>query len=146
MYEPTRRESHYSDINEDDAMLVDEPYTCDPEASIKRIKARKYEMSPRPSISSVLEDLRPYCQSPTPYAKPNMGNLRDKFLLTNATPEKGFKKRAAPKPPGESYSDQLEQRQAKKGPAPQRPVSPYQAPKTDPIREMEKIGKKQVCK
>lgn len=145
MYEPNRRESHYSDIGEDDGMLVNEPFTRDPEASIKKIKARKYEVSPRASISSALEDPRLYCQSPTPYAKPNMGNLRDKFAFTSASPEKAFRKREAPKPPGESYNDQFEQRQTKKGPAPQRPVSPYQAPKTDPIREMEKIGKKQVC-
>lgn len=147
MYQGNRRESQYSDIGSEDGMLVNEPFTRDPGATLKKLNTRKYEMSPRPSIVSPVDDRRDsYCYSPTPYSKPNIGNLRDKFSAGGGMADnKVFKKRSAPKPPADGYNEQLEQRMStKKGPAPLRPVSPYRAPKADPIREMESIGKKDV--
>lgn len=143
MYQNNRRESHYSEIGSDDGMLVNEPFSRDPNVPLKKIKARRYDASPRPSVASAFEESnnepRPFCYSPTPYSVPSVGNLRAKFSDGNAPGDKMMKKRA-PKPPGE-FEDLLEQRQgAKKGPAPQRPISPYRAPI---IKEMEKIGKKE---
>ena len=142
LYQPNRRESHYSDIGSDDGMLVNEPFNRDPDIPVKKIKGRRYDNSPRHSISSPIDDPRPVCYSPTPYSKPSVGNLRDKFTGGNSFEKKSFKKRA-PNPPAENdvYHDHIP---VKKGPAPQRPISPYRAPKTDPIREMESIGKIQV--
>lgn len=144
MYQGYRRESHYSEIGSEDGNLVNEPFSRDPGATLKKIRPRQYEMSPRPSIVSPIDDRRDsYCYSPTPYSKPNIGNLREKF--GGVTDTKIFKKRSAPKPPGDGSAEQLERRSTpRKGPAPQRPISPYQAPKSDPIREMELIGKKDV--
>lgn len=141
-----RRESHYSEIGSDDGMLVNEPFSRDPNMPMTKIKARRFDNSPRPSIAPTVLEPHPYSYSPTPYSKPSIGNLREKF--SSDADSKIFKKRSAPKPPGmEGYSDQLEQRResVKKGPAPPRPVSPYGAPKTDAIREMESIGRKEVC-
>lgn len=155
LYHDHRRESHYSDIGSDDGMLVNEPFSRDPDVPLKKIKARQYEFSPRPSIAmsprpsivrSPVDDIRPMSFTPTPYSKPNIGNLRDKFSDGAGSDCKVFKKRSAPRPPNDGHNDQFEQRRSslKKKPAPARPISPYQAPKADPIREMETIGKKQV--
>lgn len=146
LYQNNRRESSYSDIGSEDGMLVNEPFNRDPTIPIKKIKARKYDYSPRPSISSPIEEPRPVCYSPTPYSKPSVGNLRDKFVGANGNGENnGFKKRSAPKPPSDFDSnDSFERKSVKKGPAPLRPVSPYNQSKSDPIREMESMGKKQV--
>lgn len=123
-------------------MLVNEPFNRDPDVPVKKIKGRRYDNSPRPSLVSPIDDQRPMCYSPTPYSKPSVGNLRDKFVGGSSFENKSFKKRA-PNPPNinDGYHENVN---AKKGPAPQRPVSSYLAPKTDPIREMESIGKKQV--
>lgn len=145
LYHSHRRDSHYSDIGSEDAMLVNEPFNRDPSVPMKKISARKYDMSPRPSLVPHLIEEPPTCYSPTPYSKPSVGNLRSKFHDTeDFADSKAFKKRSAPKPPS-LYDDQLEQRSmAKKGPAPNRPQSPYQKQKSDPIREMETYGKKEV--
>lgn len=128
---------------------MNEPFNRDPDVPVKKIKARKYDYSPRPSISSPRQsiqspigDPRPICHSPTPYSKPSVGNLRDKFTGGTSYTNSSLKKHA-PKPPNsnEGYHEHVPMR---KGPAPQRPGSPYLAPKTDPIREMESIGKNQV--
>jgi myosin III len=146
LYNSNRRDSHYSDIGSEDGMLVNEPFSRDPNIPMKKLQARKYEMSPRPSIVPSIEE-PPVCYSPTPYSKPSVGNLRSKFNESEYGSEyKALRKRSAPKPPT-GFEDQLEQRpqsSLRKGPAPHRPTSPYRMPKTDPIREMENIGKKQV--
>lgn len=151
LYHTNRRESNYSEIGSDDGMLVNEPFSRDPNVPMKKMNARKYENSPRPSIacSPPMEDPRSYCSSPTPYSKPNIENLRDKFSSGFSNSDnKSIKKRSAPKPPGERESyDQFERRSSsamKKAPAPQRPVSPYKAAKSNPIREMETIGRQDV--
>lgn len=137
LHHSNRRESNYSEIGSDDGMLVNEPFNRDPDVPVKKIKGRRYDCSPRQSIASPIDDVRPVCYSPTPYSKPSVGNLREKFVIGNSNEKPSFKK-PAPKPPNTNeYA-------VKKGPAPQRPVSPFRAPKTDPIREMESIGKKQV--
>lgn len=146
LYHSNRRDSHYSDIGSDDGMLVNEPFSRDPSVPMKKINARKYEMSPRPSLVPAIEEPRPFCNSPTPYSKPSVGNLRGRFVESDFESDKVFKKRSAPKPPSD-FEDQLDfrpQSAMKKGPAPQRPISPYRMPKTDPIREMESFGKKEV--
>lgn len=152
LYHTNRRESSYSEIGSDDGMLVNEPFCRDPNVPLKKMKARKYEYSPRPSIacSPPMEDSRSFCSSPTPYSKPNIGNLREKFSSGFANgDQKSFKKRSAPKPPSESdsCSEHIEPRYSsvmKKAPAPQRPVSPYTAAKSNPIREMESMGRQDV--
>jgi myosin III len=142
LYHGNRRDSHYSDIGSEDGMLVNEPFNRDPNVPLKKIKARKYDVTPRPSLVP-MEDQRPVCYSPTPYSKPSVGNLRAKF--TEGDDAKVFKKRSAPKPPS-ATEDQLEQRPVlKKVQAPNRPNSPFNRQKSDPIREMEQIGKKEVC-
>jgi myosin III len=144
LYHVNRRESHYSDIGSEDGILVNEPYNRDPDVPLKKINARRYDQTPRPSISVSPVDQRPFCYSPTPYSKPSVGNLREKFG-SDSDRNRSLKKRSAPKPPSDYYNDQLEQRSTKgPAPAPPRSVSPYRAPKTDPIREMENIGKKDV--
>lgn len=50
-----------------------------------------------------------------------------------------YKKRTAPKPPVRSETTQP---WIKKGPAPARPGSPGRPEKSDPIKELESIGKK----
>lgn len=146
LYHSNRRDSHYSDIGSEDGILVNEPFSRDPTIQLKKIKGRKYDLTPRPSLVPAFEE-PPTCYSPTPYSKPSVGNLRAKFVEHDfGADSRIFKKRSAPKPPG-GFEDQLEQRpqsSMKKGPAPQRPISPYRMPKTDPIREMETIGKKEV--
>lgn len=118
-------------------MLVNEPFNRDPDMPMKKINARRYDMTPRPSLSSPIDDSR--SASPTPYSTPSVGNLRDKFY---GAADQTFKKRSAPKPP--VYNDQFEQRPAKKAPAPPRPLSPYKPPKVDPIKEMVSYAKKDV--
>lgn len=139
LYHDNRRESHYSEIGSDDGVLVNEPFSRDPTVKLKKIKARKYESSPRGSVASLIDGPVSPSVSPTSYSKPSMSNLRDMFGIRSGDAEPG-KKRAAPKPPGEtfSYLDRMEQ-QKKKGPAP-----PPPAPRADPIREMESIGRKNV--
>lgn len=152
LYHTNRRESNYSEIGSDDGTLVNEPFSRDPNVPMKKIKARKYENSPRPSISCSppIDDTRLYCSSPTPYSKPNMENLREKFTSGFGYGEnKSIKKRTAPKPPSENSNsnDQFERRSSsamKKAPAPQRPASPYKVVKSNPIREMESMGRKDV--
>lgn len=153
LYHINRRESNYSEIGSDDGMLVNEPFNRDPDVPLKKMKARKYENSPRPSLvcSPPMEDTRSYCSSPTPYSKPNIGNLKEKFTsgYGNNDNKSSFKKRSAPKPPTDSdgYNDQFERRSSsamKKAPAPQRPASPYQGIKSNPIREMESMGRQNV--
>lgn len=126
--------------------LVNEPFSRDPSAPTTKIKARKYDRSPRPSITLNFNDDR-RCSSPTPYSQPSIGNLRDKFSSGMSYDDKISKKRSAPKPPSHDlYNDQLEQRAMRsKGPAPPCPVPAYRAPRADPIKELEKIGKKEVC-
>lgn len=153
LYQPNRRESHYSEIGSDDGILVNEPFNRDPDLPMKKMNARRYSNSPRASISSSpCEDNRPVSYSPTLYATPNVGNLREK--LFGAGDNQVYKKRSAPQPPVGNYNDtnqgidKFEQRPAKKAPAPTppRPTSPYRPTKYDPIREMESYGIKEVAR
>lgn len=148
IYHGNRNDSLLAEIGMEDAILVNEPFTRDPDANIKKMNARRYSATPRQSLSSISGDYSPVSYSPTPYTRPNMDNLREQYSSGNggdvSFKNNSIKKRAAPKPPVESYHEQLEQRSYKKGPAPTRPISPYQAPRTDPIREMESIGMKEV--
>jgi hypothetical protein len=127
--------------------LVNEPFSRDPCAPTSKIKPRKYDRSPRPSIALTTFNDERRCSSPTPYSQPSFGNLREKFSAGNSYDDKISKKRSAPKPPpSDSYNDHLEQRGLRnKGPAPPCPVPAYRAPRADPIKELEKIGKKEVC-
>lgn len=140
LYHTNRRESHYSDIGSDDGMLVNEPFSRDPEIAVKKIRGRRYDNSPRQSIGSPIEDPRPACNSPTPYSKPNVGNLREKFVSGDSNESMSFKKRA-PQPPADSGRRASDHKLLKKGPAPPRPSSPHHPSKADPIREMESIAK-----
>lgn len=144
LYHNNGRESSCSDIGFEDGMLVNEPFNRDPTIPMKKIKARKYDYSPRPSISSAIDEPRPFSISPTPYS--SVGNLRDKFVGSNGNGESNsVKKRSAPRPPTDfDGNDSFEKRSVKKGPAPLRPISPYKTVKSDPIRELESIGKKDV--
>lgn len=150
LYMPRRRESHYSDIGSDDGMLVLEPFNRDPDAKIKKMNTRRYD-SPRVSIDSLIdenfEDQQDYRSQSPRMLSASVGNLRSNFMLGNGEATKVFKKRSAPPPPSDhDFRNQLEHRQMKKAPAPQppRPIQSYIAPKADPIREMEKIGRKDV--
>ncbi|KAL7044663.1 hypothetical protein ACKWTF_002019 [Chironomus riparius] len=138
-----RRESVYSDINEDDGMIVDEPFNRDPTIPLKKVRPRKieYNPSPRPSIQveeTVNEEPRPYCASPTPYSKPSVGNLLQRFSPDGRDQKNCAPKKRAPKPPSSQSVDDTPT-WLKKGPAPRIP-SPSNR-KSDPIREMESIGK-----
>ncbi|KAG5675871.1 hypothetical protein PVAND_005739 [Polypedilum vanderplanki] len=138
-----RRESIYNDIDEDDGMIVNEPFSRDPTLPIRKIKARNivYNPSPRQSISSPKPcEIRPYCISPTPYSQPSVGNLLQKFSADGSEIKPiVFKKRSAPKPP---KSNEEKPSWAKKDPA-NRPTSPmYRQSKSDTIKEMESFGRK----
>jgi hypothetical protein len=111
----------------------------------QKIKPRKIEyISPRQSLVPTEDDRislpRSYCSSPTPYSQPSVGNLLHKF-----SPDSGsernvvYKKRTAPKPPARNDSTPP---WMKKGPAPPRPGSPARPEKSDPIRELESMGRK----
>jgi len=80
----------------------------------------------------VIVEPPPFCVSPTPYSKSNIGNLLQKFSVDGGAPKK-----RAPKPPISGSFDDIPS-WMKKGPAPPIPSNR----KSDPIREMELIGKK----
>jgi hypothetical protein len=84
----------------------------------------------------VIVEPPPFCVSPTPYSKSNIGNLLQKFDGDSNQKNYGPKKRA-PKPPISASFDETPS-WMKKGPAPPVPSSR----KSDPIREMELIGRK----
>lgn len=87
----------------------------------------------------VADELRPFCTSPTPYSKPSYGNLSNKFSDIDKTGS--YKKRAAPRAP--SSIGNSPPQWVKKGPAPPRPTSPAaRSTKSDPIRELESMGRK----
>lgn len=155
-----RRNSNYSDIDSDDGMIVNEPFVRDPDIPMRKIGNRRYEYSPRPSIATPTgimtpREEHPVCCSPTPYSRSSIGNIRDEFSNESIKmfdkKAAAFKKRSAPKPPADdSFTSKLEQKSYgnKKGPAPQ-PKFPlpkvdysYRPPKTDPIKELESIGRK----
>lgn len=109
------------------------------------MKPRKieYNPSPRPSVQVeeiVVTEPRPYCTSPTPYSKSNIGNLLQKFSSDGGELiQKNFvAKKRAPKPPTYDSNDGTPP-WMKKGPAP--PIPSPSSRKSDPIREMESIGK-----
>lgn len=107
------------------------------------IRPRKIEYSsPRQSIIPTNE-ARPFCISPTPYSKPSVGNLLQKFSEGNVLDKESkpiiYKKRTAPRPPIVNTSEEKTMWTNKKNHAPQRPKSPV---KPNPIKEMESIGKK----
>ena len=86
----------------------------------------------------VVTEPRPFCASPTPYSKPSVGNLLQKFSADGEFIQKNYApKKRAPKPPVSDSSDDTPS-WMKKGPAPPIPSTR----KSDPIREMESMGKK----
>lgn len=87
---------------------------------------------------TVNEEPRPYCASPTPYSKPSVGNLLQRFSPDGRDQKNCALKKRAPKPPSSQSVDDTPT-WLKKGPAPRIP-SPSNR-KSDPIREMESIGK-----
>ncbi|CRK93540.1 CLUMA_CG007073, isoform A [Clunio marinus] len=144
LYSGLRRESNYSEIGSDDGVLVNEPFTRDPNIQIKKLKARRYDNSPRPSIVTPIDESRRSSHASTPLKKSHIGNLLEKFNEKQLfADDKVYKKRSAPKPPADGFNENLEHRTRvqKKANAPPRPSSPHQIPKPDPIKEMQSIGK-----
>lgn len=96
-------------------------------------------MSPRPSLVPAADEFRGFCPSPTPYSQPSVGNLLQKF--SDSERAGSYKKRAAPRPPAHNNNNSPPP-WVKKGPAPPRPYSPARPQKSDPIKELESIGRK----
>ena len=112
---------------------------------LQKVRPRKieYNPSPRPSIQvdeKYSVESRPFCTSPTPYSKPNIGNLLQKYSVDGDLIQENFvPKKRAPRPPSSDLTKESSS-WAKKSPAPPIPSNR----KSDPIREMEFIGKKEV--